>query len=517
MIRWATPPSPRCQASLIPETLDELVRPDHPIRQIDAILNEVDWRPWEAEYERLRGQPPIHPRYVAGAILYGVIKRIRSSRGLEEATKERLDFRWFLEGQTIDHASFAAFRIKFEAQLKNLVGQFGRAAVERTAGEGELVSQIIDGTRIRANSDWRKTRSAKGLAKTVHACTEALKAKMKALEAEDKREEADAQPVEALRQEVTRLRKDRAKHYLALRQARQRDRVRQAKDGEKATPIRVSVTDPDATLLPNKEGGYAPNYTPIAAVDEKSGVILYADVVAGSDESGAVQPAVEQCRALLGKPPARLLADSRFASGENLKRLEAEKIVAYMPTGTDPRPENPANRPDPTVAVPGEQWDQLPKKKNRLHANAFVYDKEHDCYHCPAGKSLEREGGECRRENGTGYWRYSCPGKEGCPLADRCAGAKADRRTVTRDQYQDLRDQTGLRLATEEGKAIYARRSPAGEGVFGIIKSSFGVRQFLLRGMKKVRMEWNWVCGAFNLKKLVGLETARLAAKGGEA
>jgi hypothetical protein len=47
------------------------------------------------------------------------------------------------------------------------------------------------------------------------------------------------------------------------------------------------------------------------------------------------------------------------------------------------------------------------------------------------------------------------------------------------------------RLATPEGKKLYARRKHTPEPVFGIIKSVLGFRQFLLRGLDKVRGEWN--------------------------
>ena len=40
------------------------------------------------------------------------------------------------------------------------------------------------------------------------------------------------------------------------------------------------------------------------------------------------------------------------------------------------------------------------------------------------------------------------------------------------------------------------------EPVFGIIKSVLGFRQFLLRGLQQVELEWGLVCLAYNLKRL---------------
>jgi hypothetical protein len=71
------------------------------------------------------------------------------------------------------------------------------------------------------------------------------------------------------------------------------------------------------------------------------------------------------------------------------------------------------------------------------------------------------------------------------------------------------------RLQTAAGKAKYKLRQQTVEPVFGIIKSVMGFRQFLLRGLEKVRLEWKWVCLAYNLKRLhlmsAGLKRTALA------
>lgn len=58
------------------------------------------------------------------------------------------------------------------------------------------------------------------------------------------------------------------------------------------------------------------------------------------------------------------------------------------------------------------------------------------------------------------------------------------------------------RLATRGGRVLYARRKQTVEPVFGIIKAAMGFRQFLLRGLPKVRLEWTLVTLSYNLKRL---------------
>ena len=64
------------------------------------------------------------------------------------------------------------------------------------------------------------------------------------------------------------------------------------------------------------------------------------------------------------------------------------------------------------------------------------------------------------------------------------------------------------RLQTKEGKARYALRKQTPEPVFGIIKSVLGFRQFLLRGLDKVRGEWSLVTMAWNMKRMFALAGA---------
>jgi hypothetical protein len=61
------------------------------------------------------------------------------------------------------------------------------------------------------------------------------------------------------------------------------------------------------------------------------------------------------------------------------------------------------------------------------------------------------------------------------------------------------------KLQSDGGKRLYARRKHTVEPVFGIIKEAMGLRQFLLRGLEKVSLEWELACTAYNLKRLWAL------------
>ena len=65
------------------------------------------------------------------------------------------------------------------------------------------------------------------------------------------------------------------------------------------------------------------------------------------------------------------------------------------------------------------------------------------------------------------------------------------------------------RLQTMAGKALYQLRQQTVEPVFGIIKRVLGFRQFRMRGVAKVTLEWTVVCLAYNLKRLHRLGTGQ--------
>jgi len=93
---------------------------------------------------------------------------------------------------------------------------------------------------------------------------------------------------------------------------------------------------------------------------------------------------------------------------------------------------------------------------------------------------------------------------EGCPLAATCLSPKSKHgRTITRDQYEEARQRTAARMAEAPARKLYRQRPRIAETTFGILKSVLGLRQFLLRGLAKVKTEWLWAVTAFNLAKLV--------------
>jgi len=514
---WAAAPQSRDQLILFAERLDEVLPPDHSVRLLDEVLGVFDWTAWEARYDTKRGRMAIHPRVLAGVLLYGLMTRIRSSRALEEALTMRLDFRWLVEGRTIDHTTLSEFRRQHSAELKQLFVQAVSAAVQ--TGLASLQQLGFDGTRVRANNRRSGTRTPDELREMRDHLQAAFDEFQWKAETADTRDEElfalNSQP--ELPGKLQDPDRRRAEIQAAL------DALDETKAAGGTVPKRVPITDLESRVMPNKDGGHAPNYTPTALVDIASGLIVGADVLAVVNEDCHLIPALDEARETFGVTPAEVMADGLIGTGANLTACEERGITLYSPC--DPASDaatNPAIRADLAQPVAEADWDRLPtynvtvdkQQEQRLDKSAFVYDAANNCYWCPLGQKLPYNS-TTSEKSGSGRRirdRYKADAKicAGCPLRDRCLHGKGTKaRMINREQHEAARERHAQRMSQPESQAKYALRRHPGERPFAVIKHEFGLRQFLLRGREEVETEWRWAALAFNLKKLMSYLAAQ--------
>ncbi len=506
MSRWNEAPYPREQILLFHETLDDRISDDHSVRLLVEILNGLDWSSWEQHYVLVAGQPPIHPKILAGAIIYGLSHGLRASRRLEWACGNAIDFMWLVEGRTIDHSTFCDFRTRFKRELKDVFRQIGRLAMHM--GLIRLNQVALDGTRVKANSSRHATASAKTLEERLRVLDEQID-KMLAEAGEVDQQDKDLFGASLSGNTLPTELSDLKRRQERLRRAFEAAQKADAKRSKSKKSAKVPVADPDSAIMPNKEGGYAPNFNPLATVDGECGMIVDADVLNEINEPGAVIPTVERIEANFGQKPEQLLADTGFSTGGNLSALADLEIEGLMPVESVLfAAENPSDRADPTHPVPEADWVKLPlrPRTKKLDRAAFVYDAERDCYWCPMGRELSfwyRKTKSRDTCDDSKYRVYRCRSCEGCGLAKACLADTAKVRTVSHDQHESVRQAAASRLRTESGKKAYARRAHLAETPNAVIKQVMGLRQFLLRGLDKVRTEWLWACTAFNIRKLI--------------
>lgn len=512
MSYWAKPPQDREQLVLFEQRLDDAVPAEHPVRLLDEILGRLNWSAWEAVYHGRLGQPPIHPRVLASVLLYGLLKRTRSSRTLEEAVQVRVDFRWLAEGRSVDHTTLSEFRRKHSGELKDLFVQV--ALVARQMGLLPLTQLAYDGTRLRADNRRSGSRTPQELRELREKLGERFNELERRVEEADRREDQSRSDA-ALSDELKDVTRRLSRVDAAL------EELKRVEESGETVPSRVPLTDPESRVTPNKEGGFAPNYTPLATVDVESGLVVAADVIAMTDEDRHLVDQLERVQEDFGldRLPEEVLADGMMASGDNLVELESRGVTLYAPAPSRDPEQNPALRDDPATPVAEEQWDKLPAKGKppQLTKEAFVYDPERDCYWCPTGQKLTPRNTTSeltksgRRSKRTRY-RAEASTCAACPLAARCVQAKRSKpkgREVSRYDHEPHKERLAERMASDAAQQKYARRREAAERPFAVVKRCFGARRFLLRGVDQVRTEWRWLTTAFNLQCLMRIIRSR--------
>lgn len=488
-----------------------MVSEDHPVRLYYEILSGLDWSDWEARYHGRRGQPPIHPLILCASILYGLNRGIRSSRQLEDACRNRVDYMWLVERRVIDHSTFSNFRRGFGKELREVFKQVNHVAMKM--GFITLEEVATDGTQVKSSNSRYNTGTAEKIAKRLETLEAEFEQALREVEAADKVEdtlfglESSGQ---CLPEKLQRLEDRREELNKALEEVKEIDASRKKRQGSHAKPGQVPLADSDSRVLENKDGGFAPNFTPVASTDGQAGFIVDDDVINHSAEAIVQQEAVDRIKDNLGKHPDAMMGDGAYATSQNIVGMEEKNVELLAPVKVSvPESESPVCREDLTEAVPEETWDDLPvsTKTNKLDRSAFVYVEIGDHYFCPMGRELKyKEKKPVHRKGGKVVYKiYQCESCEDCPLAERCLSNAPTARTVRRDINEKSREKVAARMANEETKKRYRRRSWIAETPFAYIKQVMGIRQFLLRGLQHVKDEWCWICTAFNLEKLVKL------------
>ena len=139
---------------------------DDPVRLLNAVAERMDYRTIEAAYSRY-GRIEYSAKILTKILVYGYMRRIISTRRIEQACKESICFMYLLEGRKApDHNTISRFRtnILSKGAGQELLKQLNQMLIE--AGLIDLKAVFIDGTKIEANANkysfiWKKAQVKK--------------------------------------------------------------------------------------------------------------------------------------------------------------------------------------------------------------------------------------------------------------------------------------------------------------------------------------------------------------------
>lgn len=191
-------------------------------------------------------------------------------------------------------------------------------------------------------------------------------------------------------------------------------------------------------------------------------------------------------------------ADSGYSSMDRLKEPESKEYVdAYIPD----------------AVYQGKERDKRVKEDLPFHKKYFHYNLQKDVYICPNNEELTFR--RRRKERGGQMGSaYQCRSQicRRCRYFGICTKSP-DGRQIRCYDNADVLYRMRQKLDTADGKMIYSRRKAIVEPALGNIKHNLGFRQFLLRGLKKVRAEFILIAIVHNIRKIAKFFRKRLLFK----
>jgi len=455
----------RRQNMLLPQSIDEYVPQDAPVRAYDVFVDSLDFEQLGIRIEPDKvGCPQYDPKTMLKLLVYGYSYGIRSSRKLERETHYNLSFIWLAGGIKPDHKTIAEFRRNNEAALANVLKQCARLCIELGLIEGNTL--FIDGTRMRANASinnsWTRDKCFKHLEKIDNRIAEILS---ECEQADEK--ERDNSSLVKMGKNLADNKKLRVKVLGILNKLNA--------EGRKS----INSTDPDCTKIHGRQGSHA-GFNAQTVVDEKHGLIVSSDVVNENNDLHQFSEQVEQASETLGKKPRTACADSGYSDINELEKVDRQDIKVVVPSARQAAEKEPA---------PFDRCN-------------FKYDHDSDSYICPAGKILK-----CRRTNidrrRKEYLADAAVCKK-CVNFGLCTNSHSGRK-VTRLLKEELVQKLEKQYEQPESQKIYNLRKQKVELPFGHIKHNLKVDGFLLRGLDGVKAEMSILWSCFNIVRMISI------------
>lgn len=449
------------QMQMFPPSVRSLLEDDHLCLVVDDVVKILDL---SCLYQKVcpEGNPAYHPAMMLKILFYSYATGIFSSRKIAKAMCENIAFIYLGAWQQPDFRTISDFRKNNLKELKELFVQI--VMLCKHMGMIKLGHVSIDGTKVKANASDAKTYDSKRFEKEIKRLLD----------------QADAVD----HHEDQQYGADQSGDGLPASTRNQHDRISTLKQlQQKLTESKkekINTTDADAAFMKTTKG-IKTSYNAQAAVDQENQVIIATDVTNQPADVKQLIPMIDQAEQNASDCIDTCSADSGYSSGENLKILENRSVEAYIPDRD-------------------YQAQARGKKQGPFHKNEFVYDEPRDLYICPEGEELVFC--HLQKLNDKESLRiYQCKRYRQCQFFGQCT-TNDNGRTISRHPYEKQLKQMREKLDSDQGKAIYGLRKHIVEPVFGQIKSVIGFTSFLLRGLQKVKGEFNLVAIAHNLRKI---------------
>jgi len=320
----------RAQGEFRDDSLDQLLPPEHPARDVWQFVEALDLAALLAEVRSVPGHagaPAIDPRILVAVWLQATLDGVGSSRAVGDRCAHHLAYRWLCGGVSVGYHTLADFRTGHGAALDGLLTQ--SVAVLVHEGLADLTRVAQDGLKVRAAAGASSFRRPA----TIAACLAEARAQVAAL-----RSQADEDAGAAGRRQQAARQRAAADRLARLTAARAELAALQAANAEQApsrrkdpAAVRASATDPECRTMKMPDGGFRPAYNVQLATTTAGGVIVGVDVTNAGTDAAELPPMLEQIELRTGVRPAEALVDGGFATVDAIDRAERDGTAVYAP------------------------------------------------------------------------------------------------------------------------------------------------------------------------------------------
>src|SRR6202790_1966052 len=309
----------RNQVMFFPESVEDYVGADNPVRIVEAFVEQLDLREmgFEGTDPLATGGLAYHPAGMLKIYIYGYLNRIQSSRRLEHETQRNVELMWLTGRLTPDFKTIANFRKDNGPAIRKVCRQFIVLCRQLNLFTQSLVA--IDGSKFKAVNNRDKNFTDAKMKRRMAQVNESIERYLRAMDTADR-----AEP------EVAELKKGRLQEKIeALKQ-----QMRKLKDIEaqmRASPDKqLSLTDPDARSMKSRDGGIV-GYNVQTAVDAKHHLIVAHEVITEGVDRDQLARMAEQARAATGIEALTVVADRGYFKGDRILQCEPPGLAPHVP------------------------------------------------------------------------------------------------------------------------------------------------------------------------------------------
>lgn len=445
---------------IFPPDLREWISEDSMVHFIVDAVEMLDVKGFEIN-ARGSGSAQYPPKMMLALLIYCYATKRFSSREIEHATYNDIAVRYICGGELHpDHDTICSFRLKNRVAFKEAFAKV--LMLGRELGHLKKIGGIsIDGTKIKANASKHAAVSYKRAGEMIAELEKEIEALVR------KAEEADSAPLddglvlpdEIKRREDRKAALERARRIIEERYAEAKEEKQQEYEAKKAEREKRRETG----KKPRGKEPQPPSETPpddmqFNFTDEESRIMK-----AGN---GKHYEQAYNAQAAVDTEGSMLIVGQYVTAHANDKQELAPGVASV----------------DPAI-----------RKVDTACADTGYYSEK---------AVLEVE-------NDNGPIVYCAVEKQSHHRTVEDLLKKAE--PVPPPDDASVKEIMAFRLKTKEGRAVYKKRKETVEPVFGIIKTVLGFREFLLRGLDKVSIEWDLATTAYNFKRLHKLSGGSLA------